>query len=100
MEQRTNLVPAIKEIQAVIQRMTDDYQKAIKPYQDSLRELRRLNETCEDCEGRGWVLRQRACAEDDRPDPDDPRDRVRCLRCGGTGSAGHNPMPSPDPKVD
>lgn len=80
-----NLVPAIKEIEKVIREKESTFNQEIQPYKDSLAQLRKLNETCEECGGRGWTLRPRACAEDDRPDPNDPTDRLKCYRCGGTG---------------
>lgn len=40
---------------------------------------------CPCCHGEGEVLRSRSCAEDDAPDPDDPSDYERCLRCDGLG---------------
>ena len=85
MNNEVNLVPAINELKRIIQQMTEDYKRTIKPYQDSLIALRKLNTACEFCEGKGWVLRGRACAEDDRPDPNDPHDRIQCDICKGTG---------------
>lgn len=56
MSDDVNLVPAINELKRIIQQMTDEYKKNIKPYKDSLVALRKLNTTCEFCEGKGWVL--------------------------------------------
>lgn len=79
--EKVNLVPAINEIKRIIQQMTDEYTKAIKPYQDSLIELRKLNDTCEMCEGKGWIIVR------NRSDLDDQRDHLTCPFCCGTGKA-------------
>lgn len=80
-----NLVPAIHEIEAQIRQLETEYKIKLKPYQDSLDALRNINQACEKCGGTGKVLRSRSCAEDDAPDPNDPRDWLRCSECGGTG---------------
>ena len=82
-----NLVPAIREVEAQIHRLTVEFEEKIKPYNDSLAALKKANTACERCEGTGKVLRSRACAEDDRPDPDDPKDWNTCPVCHGTGYA-------------
>ena len=84
-----NLVPAIKAIQAEMDKLLKEYRETVKPYEDSLTQLRKLNTACENCGGSGKVLRHRACAEDDRPDPNDPKDYVKCQLCGGTGEANY-----------
>lgn len=82
-----NLVPAIREIEAQIREMESDFKAKLKPYQESLNALRKINQACENCEGAGKVLRCRSCAEDDRPDPNDPSDWNTCPVCHGTGCA-------------
>lgn len=82
-----NLVPAIKSIEAEISKMKYEFEKKIEPYHSSLKELRRINEACERCNGEGKILRSRSCAEDDPPDPNDPRDYNTCPVCKGTGKA-------------
>lgn len=82
-----NLVPAIKSIEDQLADEKAEYQKRIKPYKDSLAALREINEACERCDGKGKILRSRSCAEDDRPDPNDPRDYNTCPQCGGSGLA-------------
>lgn len=82
---RLNLVPAIRSIEAQIREITAKYHAEIAPYESSLKELRKINRACEKCCGKGKVLRQRICAEDDRPDPNDPRDWIKCNECDGTG---------------
>lgn len=82
-----NLVPAIREIEAQIREMESDFRAKLKPYQESLNALRKINQACENCEGAGKVLRYRSCAEDDRPDPNDPSDWNTCPVCHGTGCA-------------
>lgn len=84
-EDKLNLVPAIKEIKAKIQEKEAQFELDIKPYKDSLEQLRKLNQACEYCNGLGKKLRSRSCAEDDRPDPNNPMDYVSCSKCGGTG---------------
>jgi len=85
--EKMNLVPAIRQIEEQISEIEWEYKAKAKPYHDSLQALRKLNTACEKCEGKGKVLRSRACAEDDRPDPNDPRDYIKCDACGGTGIA-------------
>lgn len=85
--ENVNLVPAIHQIELQILEMEHEYKIKIKPYQDSLKALRKINTACEKCEGRGRILRSRACAEDDAPDPNDPSDYIRCDVCNGTGKA-------------
>lgn len=82
---KLNLVPAIKELEQEITKRKLEFAKSIKPYVDSLAQLRKLNEACEFCNGKGKILRSRVCAEDDRPDPKDPRDYRTCPYCAGTG---------------
>lgn len=80
-----NMAPAINEVEAQIREMEHDFEAKIKPYRENLKALRKINEACENCCGKGKVLRSRACAEDDRPDPNDPRDYNTCPICFGSG---------------
>lgn len=80
-----NLVPAIHEVERQIDTIKAEYQIKIKPFQDSLEALRKINQACERCYGEGRVLRSRSCAEDDAPNPDDPNDYNICPVCHGTG---------------
>lgn len=82
---KLNLVPAIKAIEQQICEIASEYNKLIEKYKTSLSYLRELNDYCEKCCGEGKILRSRCCAEDDRPDPNDPRDYITCDNCGGTG---------------
>lgn len=82
-----NLVPAIREVEAQIGQLEAEFKAKIKPYRDSLSALRKINTACEKCGGSGKVLRNRAYAEDDRPDPDDPTDWRSCPICHGSGIA-------------
>lgn len=82
---KLNLVPAIRSLEEELSRLEYEFEKTTKPYRDSLNQLRQLNQACERCNGMGKVLRSRACAEDDAPDPDDPRDWNICPECGGSG---------------
>lgn len=81
-----NLVPAIRELEREIRIQESEFNSRMKPYRDSLEHLRKLNTACETCEGTGRVLRSRACAEDDRSDPNDPSDYKVCDICKGTGN--------------
>lgn len=92
-----NLVPAIREIEHQISKMEGEFAAQITPYKRSLEELRKINTACEACGGEGKVLRSRACAEDDRPDPNDPTDWRKCEVCCGTGLAR---IPSVAPSKD
>lgn len=85
MENNLNLVPAIKAIEKEINKLNTEHNKKIKPYIDSLMQLREINTACELCYGKGKILRKRSCAEDDKPNPEDPRDYVICPSCGGNG---------------
>lgn len=76
-----NLVPAIKSIEKGL----NELNKKIQPYLDSLEKLREINQACEYCNGTGRVLRNRSCAEDDRPDPNDLSDYIKCR--GWTGAS-------------
>lgn len=85
MAKMLNLVPAIKAIQSQIREIEYEYQVKLKPFNDSLKQLREINEACERCNGEGKILRNRSCAEDDAPDPNDPRDYRVCPDCKGSG---------------
>lgn len=82
-----NLVPAIQEMENAIGRLKHEYEIQIKELQNGLKALRQLNTVCEKCDGKGTILRSRACAEDDRPDPNDPTDWRKCSECHGSGKA-------------
>ena len=82
---KLNLVPAIREVEAQIHELETKFNAEVKPYRDSLKALRKINQACERCNGEGKVLRSRVCAEDDRPDSDDPSDYITCPLCHGTG---------------
>lgn len=83
---KVNLVPAIKEIEKLIEGKKKEYQKEIEPYVNSLKLLRQINTACEFCNGAGKILRSRSCAEDDRPDPNNSSDYNPCPICNGTGN--------------
>lgn len=82
---KLNLVPAIKEIEQQIRDMEYKHKQTIQPYLDSLSALREINQVCENCNGDGMVLRPRACAEDDAPDPSRLEDYIVCSVCNGSG---------------
>ena len=85
-----NLVPAIRAIRAEIAKVYAEYVETVKPLEEGLEHLLTLNDVCEACEGKGKVLRHRVCAEDDRPDPNNPRDYLVCPLCKGTGKANYD----------
>lgn len=89
MAEMLNLVPAIHEVEAQIHKLEYGFEAKIKPYRESLKALRKINEACERCNGEGKILRSRACAEDDAPDPNDPMDWNTCPDCNGTGLNHH-----------
>lgn len=66
------------------------YNKKINHIQIVQEKLREINQACEYCNGTGRVLRNRSCAEDDRPDPNDLSDYIKCRGCNGTGLAHQN----------
>lgn len=82
---RLNLLPAMRDLDQQIRDLKTKYERDLADLQHAREVVGKLNETCPFCDGRGWNLRKRACAEDDRPDPDDPRDRVPCSACHSTG---------------
>lgn len=85
MSKQLNLVPAIKAIEEEIRKLEKEFETKVKPYKESLAALEAINTACKYCCGKGRVLRARACAEDDRPDPHNPDDYVNCTACNGTG---------------
>lgn len=82
-----NLVHGIKATIAKMEEIDRERDAKIKDLEDGLKALRKINTVCEMCYGDGRVLRKRACAEDDRPDPNLPEDMIRCTSCKGTGKA-------------
>lgn len=80
-----NLVDAIIELNKKIGQKRMAFNIEIGRMEDAVEYLKELNEACIACNGKGKILRTRSCAEDDRPDPDDPRDWVVCPACHGTG---------------
>lgn len=79
-----DLVYAIKEIETQMRKERYEHEARIKDMSDGLAFLRKNNTCCENCFGKGRVLRKRACAEDDRPDENDPNDWIICPECVGT----------------
>lgn len=80
-----DLLDGIKALEKRRIEINQKYQVEMQGIEEALRLLREMNEVCEECDGQGWHLRPRACAEDDRPDPSDPNDRITCTHCHGTG---------------
>lgn len=82
-----NLVAALKELRKEKADLETEYKSKMIGIETAILAVQRINTVCEKCEGKGKVLRSRACAEDDRPDPNDPSDWVTCPECNGTGGA-------------
>lgn len=80
-----NLIPAINEMRKEIVEARSQLERKVYDLEQGLKALKKLNTYCEECGGEGKKLRSRACAEDDRPNPDDPRDWLKCNFCHGTG---------------
>lgn len=80
-----NLLDAIRSLEAQRAKEVADHEETIRNLDAAILAVRKTNEVCWICGGKGWKLRARACAEDDRPDPDDPADRITCRACHGTG---------------
>lgn len=78
-----NLVAALKELR----KEKAEYKSKLIGIDTAILAVQRINTVCEKCEGKGKVLRSRACAEDDRPDPNDPNDWITCPDCHGSGHA-------------
>lgn len=82
------MINLLKEIEALKQQqrmIMAEAEKKCKALQKAENVLRIQNEACWHCGGTGKILRTRACAEDDRPDPNDPNDYHTCTACKGTG---------------
>lgn len=82
-----NLVAALKELRKEKADLEAEYKSKLIGIDTAILAVQRINTVCEKCEGKGKVLRSRACAEDDRPDPNDPNDWITCPDCHGSGHA-------------
>lgn len=80
-----NLVAALKELRKEKADLEAEYKSKLIGIDTAILAVQRINTVCEKCEGKGKVLRPRACAEDDRPDPNDPNDWITCPECHGSG---------------
>lgn len=84
----STVINLLKEIEALKQQQRQimaEAEKKCKALQNAEYVLRNQNEACWYCGGTGKILRTRVCAEDDRPDPNDPNDYHICTACKGTG---------------
>lgn len=79
------LEEARDSVENTINRNRVNHLELIDQQRTTLEDLKKKNTLCLKCFGKGKVLRSRSCAEDDRPDPDDPNDYIRCDRCHGSG---------------
>lgn len=82
MNEQVNLVPAIEELEKVIRGIKGEYEKKLKPYKNSLEQLRKLNTVCEHCKGMGKI---NIYAEDQWGDPSSRI--IDCPDCHGTGQS-------------
>lgn len=80
-----NLLPAMREIDKKRDAAQREFDIKMGSLNEAYKVLFDLNEACPHCDGKGKKLRQRACAEDDRPNPNDPTDWETCQHCRGTG---------------
>lgn len=80
-----NLLMAIRDLENQKAILNAKHLSEIRELDDAIAVLRKTNQACWACGGKGWNLRHRVCAEDDRPDENDPRDRETCRMCHGTG---------------
>lgn len=80
-----NLLEAIKSLERQRNEAVAEHEKRLKNLDAAITAVRMANEVCWFCNGKGWKPRTRACAEDDRIDPNDPFDRIPCAACHGTG---------------
>ena len=80
-----NLVESIIAVNKVAGEKRAAFNREIAKYDNAVSILKSLNEACIACNGKGRILRTRVCAEDDRPDPNNPLDWRKCPACGGTG---------------
>lgn len=78
MPQPPEFQTVIKQLKETIAQHTETHEAVIFVYKNALHELRKINDTCERCEGTGRILKPRACAEDDRTE-------ITCHCCNGTG---------------
>ena len=62
-----NLVAALKELRKEKADLEAEYKSKLIGIDTAILAVQRINTVCEKCEGKGKILRTRACAEDDRP---------------------------------
>lgn len=74
-----NLVAALKELRKEKADLEAEYKSKLIGIDTAILAVQRINTTCEKCEGKGKILRTRACAEDD------PSDWITCPDCHGSG---------------
>lgn len=80
-----NLLEAIHTLEKQRNQEIHEHEERLRNIDAAITAVRKANEVCWFCGGAGYKLRERVCAEDDRPDPNDPRDRIKCKACHGTG---------------
>lgn len=80
-----NLISSIHELENKKQKIIEQCRQDVEEIDKAIEIVKKMNEACLDCRGKGWRLREMACAEDDRPNPEDPNDRIKCRSCNGTG---------------
>lgn len=80
-----NLIEPMNEIKRRRSSFESEAKHKFEAFDEAYRILEDMNEACFHCNGQGKRLRSRSCAEDDAPDPNDPRDWLVCTWCGGSG---------------
>ena len=82
MEERLNLIPAIRGIEKQISVIKAKHAQELRPYEESLKHLRELNDICEKCNGTGKVYKMSYL--------EDESEYVKCEACNGTGLKNFN----------
>ena len=77
MEEGLNLIPAIRGIEKQISVIKAKHAQELRPYEESLKHLRELNDICEKCNGTGSVYEMSSL--------EDEGQYAKCKACNGTG---------------
>lgn len=85
MKEMINLIPTLRTLKAQRDERAIEFDRQLAALDAVIIAIGKVNEACTECDGKGWRLRPRACAEDDRSDPNDPDDRIPCEACNCTG---------------
>lgn len=72
----SNYLNAIISLRNEIQKKTNEFKKEIKPLEDALKNLRKINTACEYCNGTGIDYTYDAAGQ---------KEQVNCNYCDGSG---------------